>query len=146
MRRTVLIIALASLVLGACASDEPAPGEEPSAAAACLPDTPDCEDTVVSDPDLLPVEPRRGVSVADALSQDIDGAFEVRGFFFADAAGSRVCELLLESFPPQCGGASLPVGDFDVDLVLNSEAGVSWTDAVVSLEGEIIGGIFQPLR
>lgn len=84
--------------------------------------------------------------MADATARAIDGAFEVRGFFFADDGGARMCETLLESFPPQCGGASLPVGDFDVDLPLTSEQGVSWTDQVVYLEGEIIEGVFQPLR
>ena len=61
-------------------------------------------------------------------------------------AGARMCETLLESFPPQCGGASIPVGDFDVDLPLSSEAGVTWTDQIAYLEGEIVGGVFQPLR
>lgn len=146
MKRTALIFVLVSLVLGACTSESSDPNEGPTAAAACLIEEPECEDTVASDPDVPPVEPERGVSVADAVTQSIDGAFEVRGFFFADAAGARVCEFLLESFPPQCGGASLPVGDFDVDLALDSEAGVSWTDGVVYLEGEIIEGVFQPLR
>ncbi len=144
MKRAFLIFALASLVLGACTTADTDP--EPDAAGACLAEAPDCEDTVASETDLPAVEPERGVSVADAVTQGIDGPFEVRGFFFVDSAGARICELLLESFPPQCGGASLPVGDFDVDLALNSESGVSWTDQVVYLEGEIIGGIFQPLR
>lgn len=114
------------------------------AAGACLATAPDCDDTASSD--LPAEEPERGVSVADATGQSIDGAFELRGFFFADGSGARVCETLLESFPPQCGGASISVGDFDVDLPLSSEAGVSWTDEVVYLEGEVVGGVFQPLR
>ena len=36
--------------------------------------------------------------------------------------------------------------DFEVDLPLSSESGVSWTDQIVYLEGEIVGGVFQPLR
>ena len=141
-RPSALLLAIA-LVVAACTSSESV-STEPSADDACLVGAPDCEDSASSD--LPPTEPERGVSVADATAQPIDGAFELRGFFFADGSGARMCETLLESFPPQCGGASIPVGDFEVDLPLSSEAGVSWTDQVVYLEGEIIGGVFQPLR
>ena len=134
---------LVVLAFGACTTSGWV-STEPAADDACLAGDPDCDDGASSD--LPAVEPERGVSVADATAQPIDGGFELRGFFFADDAGARVCETLRESFPPQCGGASIPVGDFDVDIPLSSEAGVSWTDQVVYLEGEIIGGVFQPLR
>lgn len=133
-----------ALTLPACTASEPVSTPAGGADDACLVEAPECEDTFSSD--LPPVEPERGVSVADATAQPIDGAFELRGFFFADDAGARMCETLLESFPPQCGGASIPLGDFAVELPLSSEAGVSWTDQVVYLEGEIVGGVFQPLR
>lgn len=139
----VVAILIVVLAIAACTSSEPV-STEGGVEDACLVGAPDCEDTASSD--LPAVEPERGVPVADATAQPIDGAFELRGFFFVDDAGARMCEVLLESFPPQCGGASIPLGDFDVDLSLSSEAGVSWTDQVVYLEGEIIGGVFQPLR
>jgi hypothetical protein len=131
------------LAVAACTGSEPV-STGPSADDACLVGAPDCEDTTSSD--LPAIEPERGVSVAEATAQSIDGAFELRGFFFADGSGARMCETLLESFPPQCGGASIPVGDFEVELPLSSESGVSWTDQIVYLEGEIVGGVFQPLR
>ncbi len=136
----VLVFALA----GAACADSDSESAVPAAADTCLIGAPDCEDTTSSD---LPAgEPERGVSVADATANLIDGAFELCGFFFADDTGARLCETLLESSPAQCGGASLPVGDFELDAPLSSVAGVSWTDQVVYLEGEIIGGVFQPLR
>lgn len=143
MKRLAVGLVILGIAGAACTeSDSSAP--EPDVADACLAGAPDCEDTMASD---LPAEqPERGVSVGDATAQPIDGAFELRGFLFADDGGARLCETLIESFPPQCGGASLPVGDFDVGVPLSSEAGVSWTDQVVYLEGEIIGGVFQPLR
>ena len=141
VKHAFLILAAVALALAACTSSE---SVEPVADDACLVGAPDCEDTASSD--LSAIEPERGVSVADAAAQPIDGAFELRGFFVADGSGARMCETLLESFPPQCGGASISVGDFEVDLPLSSEAGVSWTDQVVYLEGEIVGGVFQPLR
>lgn len=143
MKRLTSFLLILALAGAACTSADSG-STEPSAADTCLADAPECEDTASSD--LPATEPERGVSVADATAQPIDGAFELRGFFFVDDAGARMCETLLESFPPQCGGASIPVGDFDVDLPLSSEAGVSWTDQVAYLEGEIIGGVFQPLR
>ena len=136
----LLILALA----GAACTDSDSSSTEPGAVDTCLAGAPDCDDTASSD--LPAIEPERGVSVPDATSQPIDGAFELRGFFIADGTGARMCETLLESFPPQCGGASIPVGDFEVDLPLSSDGGVSWTDQVVFLEGQIIGGVFQPLR
>jgi hypothetical protein len=138
-----MLLLLLALAVAACSGADSG-ATEPDAAGTCLAEAPDCEDTASSD--LPATEPERGVSVADATAGPIDGAFELRGFFVADDAGARMCEALLESFPPQCGGASIPVGDFDVDLALSSEAGVSWTDQVVYLEGEIVGGVFQPLR
>lgn len=141
-RLSTLSLVLALAVAACTGSDSGS--TEPGAADACLAEAPDCEDTTSSD--LPPLEPERGVSVVEANAQPIDGAFELRGFFFADDAGARMCETLAESFPPQCGGASIPIGDFEVDLPLSLEAGVSWTDQVVFLEGQIIGGVFQPLR
>ena len=143
MKRPSILLLTIALAVAACTSAESV-STEPAADGACLVSAPDCEDTFSSD--LPAEEPERGVSVADAAAQQIDGPFELRGFFFVDGAGARMCETLLESFPPQCGGASIPLGDFDVELPLSSEAGVSWTDQVVYLEGEIIGGVFQPLR
>ncbi|MGD2061469.1 MAG: hypothetical protein PVF87_11420 [Acidimicrobiia bacterium] len=143
MNRLLALVLILATAAAACTTSDSGP-TDPDAADTCLAEAPDCEDTVAGD--LPATEPERGVSVADATAQPIDGAFELRGFFFVDAAGARMCESLLESFPPQCGGASIPVGDFDVDLSLSSEAGVSWTDQAVYLEGEIIGGVFQPLR
>ena len=143
MKRLTPFIPILVLAVAACTGSDSA-STEPDAADTCLAGAPDCDDTVSSD--LPATEPERGVSVAEATAQPIDGAFELRGFFFVDDAGARMCETLAESFPPQCGGASIPVGDFEVALPLSSEAGISWTDSVVFLEGQIVGGVFQPLR
>ena len=143
VKRLSMLSLIFVLAVTACTGSDSG-STEPDAADACLAGAPDCEDTTSSD--LPPLEPERGVSVVDANAQSIDGAFELRGFFIADDAGARMCETLAESVPPQCGGASIPLGDFEVDLPLSSEAGVSWTDQVVYLEGQVIGGVFQPLR
>lgn len=141
--RSLVAVLVVLALLPACSPTESA---EPSAADTCLAEAPDCEDTFTPADDLPTNEPERGVPVADVVPGAIDGAFEVRGFFFADELGARVCETLLESFPPQCGGASLPVGDFQLEVPVTSQSGVTWSPDVVLLEGEVVGGIFQPLR
>lgn len=147
------------------------PDATPGVAAVCAPDFPDCIDTVVIDrePQALPdtetlppaVDPEPvtpadsgpitsggmlvdgGLTVPDALSTDATGLIAVQGHFFDDGTGARLCEVLAESFPPQCGGASIPLsGHEDVieTVLLVTTQGVTWTDAPVSLLGEIIEG------
>ena len=55
---------------------------------------------------------------------------------------ARLCELLAESMPPQCGGASVPVVGYDqLDLgVLSSAQGIIWSDGFVVVFGEMIDG------
>jgi hypothetical protein len=85
-----------------------------------------------------------GLTISEALVGGAPGVIAVQGFLFDDGSGPKLCEALAESFPPQCGGASIPVsgqvGPSDVPLV--SEQGVTWTDQPVTLFGEIINGNF----
>ena len=55
-----------------------------------------------------------------------------------------MCDLLAESLPPQCGGAVISVTGYEEVLgtPLKSAQGVSWTDELVSLLGEIVDGTF----
>ncbi len=66
----------------------------------------------------------------------------MKGFLLIDGDGARLCEALAESLPPQCGGASIPVSNYEEVLgtPLQSEQGVSWTDETVSFLGEIVDG------
>ena len=52
--------------------------------------------------------------------------------------------MLAESYPPQCGGASIPVTNYEevVNVPLNSNQNVTWTDDRVTFFGEIIDGVF----
>lgn len=49
----------------------------------------------------------RPLSVAEA--RDRDGTVEVEGYLIERAGELRLCEAILESFPPQCGEPSLRV-------------------------------------
>lgn len=139
----------------------------PQVAAVCAPGFPDCEDTIVvdqgdtTDDDLFADdEPRDGVTppgmsgvlvgggltVAEALATDATGVIAVAGFYFDDGSGPRLCEALAESFPPQCGGASLALGNVDnVDLGgLQSSQGTTWSDDSVVILGELANGVLTP--
>lgn len=79
------------------------------------------------------------LSVTDALESEHQGSVHVAGLLIDDGSGWHLCEEVMESYPPQCGGASLLVEDVDpADHVLEEEGDVRWqTDATVV--GEIEG-------
>ena len=72
---------------------------------------------------------------------NLDRPLLVNGFVVVCQGETRLCELLLESFPPQCGGASQIVDGYDPTLGrdLNEEAGVSRSGGPVQLLGTIDG-------
>jgi hypothetical protein len=166
MRKMLTAVVLVALFAAACGdggTTADAPGSEPlppDPAATCPEGTPDCNDTPgLSEPPILPGEPDEGVdpgatpmpvdgglTVSEALGTDAGGPIAVSGFVVEDAAGLRLCEALAESYPPQCGGAALPLADtstIDPDE-LQSAQGVTWTDYPVTVLGEIVDGVLVP--
>lgn len=76
------------------------------------------------------------LDVAD-LAASAAGPVVVRGFVVREGDDARLCEVLLESYPPQCGGASVPVTDADaLDVALEEVGGVRWTQDAVVVAGE----------
>lgn len=79
---------------------------------------------------------------ACASSESNSGADSVAGFIFIDSDSSVVCETVLESYPPQCGGPSVRLLDLDSESVValtsdtepTSDA-LSWTDYRATVEG-----------
>ena len=164
--------ALLALVLAtsACAiaseTSDPDAGV-PQVAGVCAPAVPDCEDTIVvdqgdpTDEDLFTDdEPQDGVTppgvsgvlvgggltVPEALATDATGVIAVQGFYFDDGSGPRLCEALAESFPPQCGGASLALGEIgDLDLgQLQNNQGITWSNVSIVILGELANGVLTP--
>jgi hypothetical protein len=81
-----------------------------------------------------------GLSVAEAKASDLDGPLMVGGLIVAEGDVVRLCDMVMESFPPQCGGESLLVEGLDLDAYeTTSEGDVQWTDAPVSVLGEVDG-------
>ena len=77
-----------------------------------------------------------GITVAEALGHGpTDDIVAVTGALFIDADGTvRLCDALLESFPPQCGGATLVVDGLDLAALDLEEAnGVRWAEGVTLL-------------
>jgi hypothetical protein len=118
----------------------------------CL-DDPDCQDIgdpnadpgVPSDATDDPITPGSSLTIDQVLaSGTIDGTFVVSGYLFVDADGNAVlCELILESYPPQCGGDSIAVaGEIPFLDELSTDQGLYWSDNPVELEGTFDGTTF----
>lgn len=127
---SVALIAVLALVIAACGSDT----EEPAAA-------PTAEETLPPDDggDAAGGTTMRVHSVTEAMAAAGEGSLHVVGLLIDDGSGWRLCEAVLESYPPQCGGESLAVEGFDPEgLPLEEQGEVRWqTDATVV--GEVEG-------
>ena len=135
----------------------------PGASGTCLAGEPDCNDIgAMGDPQDLPsgddvptlvdsggvvsggMTVDGGLEVSEALAGDATGVIAVQGYLVDSGSGAKLCEALAESFPPQCGGASVPVSGYEemIDVPLNNNQNTTWTDERVTLFGEIIDGTF----
>ncbi len=160
--RLAAVIAGVALVAAACGggdADGQVPindaGNSPDAASACLIEEPECDDT--PDGDLEPQDLPSGddgavdsggliidggLTIPEALATEATGIIAVRGFLIDDGQEARLCELLAESFPPQCGGASIVLDSTDqIDPDdMTSGGDVTWTDQLVTVLGELMDG------
>lgn len=85
-------------------------------------------------------------SVAEIVDGGPSGDVGVLGYVVIDQAGTRLCAVLLESFPPQCGPPSIELTDLDVAaLDLQEEQAVQWTDDAVVLRGRYDDGTLTVL-
>ena len=132
----------------------------PPIADACLEGEPECNDIGVptQDPRDLPLsideEPGvvtnsgalagDGLTPGEELSTDATGVLAITGFLVDTGTETRLCELLAESLPPQCGESSIPVTGYDevIGVPLQNAQGVTWTDDTVTLFGAVVDGVF----
>jgi len=82
------------------------------------------------------------ISIDEALASGSDEMLLVAGNLLAQAGDVRLCSALAESFPPQCGGASLVVEGLKLEEVdgLVTEGDVAWTDRPIQLLGVVGDG------
>lgn len=85
-----LALLLSVLALAACGGDDDARQPQPAPSAG------------------VPI-PGGGLSVQEALDSDLDGPLLVRGYLIERDGELRLCDVILESSPPQCGEPSLRV-------------------------------------
>lgn len=91
-----------------------------------------------------------GLTIPEAMATDAEGTIAVQGFLVAEGGDPRLCEVLAESIPPQCGGAHLelrvPDGNvvelLSVDHGLRNAEGATWSDQSITLLGELDGQTF----
>jgi hypothetical protein len=88
--------------------------------------------------------PGGALTVAEALESELDEPLLVEGALVAVADEVRLCSALAESFPPQCGGPSLPVQGLDLETVegLAREGVVAWAESA-SVLGTVEDGILK---
>jgi hypothetical protein len=118
------IVVVAAVLVGCGGSDSPA--DRPAAGDTTLPQS----SNIAAGPAL---------SIDDALAAGSDEPLLVTGNVLATADEVRLCSALAESFPPQCGGASVHVIGLKLAEVdgLITEGDVSWTDRPIELLGVV---------
>ena len=98
---------------------------------------------------LLAVLMLTGAACGDGETLTVDearsasGRHSVTGALVARDDVVNLCQALAESFPPQCGVASIEVNGLDFSTIpdLRTESGVSWTDRPVTLTGVLESGV-----
>ena len=82
-----------------------------------------------------------GITVGVALITNLTGPLLVNGQLHVENGRVRLCEVLAESFPPQCGRRSLVVTGLDLTTMdcLSSEGSVTWSDQPVQVLGLVEG-------
>lgn len=119
----LLAVLLATAALAACGGDDRASGDTGGT--------------------LPPAATGPGISIEEALETGSDEPVLVNGNLLVLDGQPRLCSALAESFPPQCGGASLLVTGLSLSGLdgLTSEAGVTWTDRPIKLLGVVSDGV-----
>jgi hypothetical protein len=89
--------------------------------------------------------PNTGASIAEARAQKGSEPIAVRAFVIVAADGSaRLCDLVAESLPPQCGEPSIAVTGLPPELIdgLSETSGVRFSTGPVQLIGTIRDDVF----
>ena len=84
-----------------------------------------------------------GIFVGQALISDLTGPLLINGQLHVENGRVRLCEVLAESFPPQCAGKFLVVQGLDLTTIdgLTSEGSVTWSDQTVQVLGTVEGEV-----
>ena len=146
MRRTGLLVLVTgfALVLAACGEAEDGEQGEVSV-----------NSSVVADPIPDPTAPSDdaasssgmtvdgGLTIPEAINYQGEEVIAVKGYVVRDGETNKLCEVLAESYPPQCGGATLTVENPETldSLVLIEAEGIQWSEDYVTVFGHISDGV-----
>jgi hypothetical protein len=129
MRTFALIatLAAAAAALAGCGGDDDAPARAADAT------------TGSTTPQVSGLGAGPAVSIDEALASGSNEMQLVAGNLLSQGGEVRLCSALAESFPPQCGGASLHVVGLNLAQVngLITEGDVGWTDRPIELLGVV---------
>lgn len=127
MHRFLCSVLAVVVVLGGCAAGSP--GVTPTGHAGS-PSAAPSGPVVPSSGGVVQAGGGPGISVSEALASKLDGPLLVNGALVVDGTGARLCTVLRESFPPQCGSPSLVVKGLDTAAIRFQQAsGVRWVEA-----------------
>jgi hypothetical protein len=138
-RRLIVLAALVAL----CGPAAACGGGEASRPAAPSPPEP------AAPAPAQPAQSDQLLTIDEALASTSAEPVRVTGFLLAqEDAAVRLCSALAESYPPQCGGASLLVEGLDLSSVEGlttptepEYAHTSWTDGQIELAGVVANGV-----
>ena len=93
--------------------------------------------------------PGGGLSIEEAIASELPGPLMVTGYLVVEGGDSvRLCSMLAESYPPQCGGPSLTVIGLDLESVQGLTkpddpelAESAWSEEPVSVLGDVDDGV-----
>ncbi len=144
----IVVPAVAALMLAACAgAASPDDAEAPTAGRSADPGANTAQPgATATDRDGTATDPGstapRAYTVDQALTAGVDGPILVTGLLIDAGNGWRLCEAIAESYPPQCGGASVSVDGVDpAEYDLERADGVRWSEAatvVGTLDGDTL--------
>jgi inhibitor of cysteine peptidase len=98
----------------------------------------------IDEPDSAIPDDEDAITVGELLAGEPTGEVVVAGSLFDDGTGLVLCEILAESYPPQCVGASVPIANpEDVGAELTEAEGVRWSDRVTVLLVRLVDGELQ---
>ncbi len=110
---------------------------------ACLPSVTSPGTTQEGDTSLGGFVVDGGLTIPEAIAYEGNEIIAVQGFVFRSGETNALCELLAESYPPQCGGQSLVIANPEAtdDMVLTEAEGVQWSEDYVTVFGRLADGV-----
>jgi len=84
-----------------------------------------------------------GLTIPEAIAYKGNEIIAVQGFVYRSGETNALCELLAESYPPQCGGESLVIANPEAtdDIVLTEAEDVQWSEDYVPVFGRLAEGV-----